>query len=374
MKVWKRKGIQQYRYTVPCPPEECDKCRAGKPHRKHTKRVQKSAGAEIKTKGEAETIAFEKRKEAEARANGTYIPTVNEARQDWLQVNASEVGIGHWNNVNKWDPHGIGDFKLDRLTTEVVQLARGKHRDGQGRISAKRADESVNGWMRILNLLVNFAIARNPLAKKAYDIAIPKAQKKPKKILPLDKVAPWLAAVDLHTRNPQVGTAARMMIGLGLRESEVLGARWEYVDWAARTYTPGRIVEGQFVTKGGEADALDMPAYLYDHLLALRGDTPRLGLILPWKTLDDGTEVPHPSSFTRAAMRAANKDVGTPGVTAHRVRGTFLTHHARKGLPPKELQALGRHKNFETTMGYYETSSEVRKKAQDDLAKEMGLA
>lgn len=377
MKVGKEKGLKNlaYRYTVQCQPEECDKCRLGKPHKKHTKRVHKSAGTT--KKGEAEPLAFKEQEEAIERGKGTYVPTVKEAREAWLKVNATEVGIGHWNNVNKWDPHGLEDFKIDKLTTEVVQLARGKHRDGQGRISAKRADESVSGWMRILNLLVGFCIKRGNILKKPYDIAIPKAQKKPKKILPLAKVASWLAAVDAHARNPQVGTAARLMIGLGLRESEALGARWEFVDWEARTYTPGRIVAGQFVTKGGEADALDMPGYLYDHLLALRGDGPRLGLILPWKKLDnDGNEyeVPHPSTFTRASMRAANVDVKTPGVTAHRVRGTWITQHARTGLPPAELQAMARHSDLETTMGYYETSSELRKKAQDDLASKMGLA
>jgi len=375
MKVWKRNGIQQYRYTVECKPEECEKCRKGTPHRKHTKRIQRSAGK--RAKGEVESLAFQEREEKKARAKGVYIPTVNEARRDWLMVNASEVGPGHWRNVNDWDPHGIGDFKVDKLTTEVVELARTKHRDGKGRISDKRADETVDGWMRILNLLVNFCIHRRVILSKPYDIKIPKRDKRPRPILPLDKVKPWLDAVDAHARNPQVGTVARLFIGLGLRESEANGARWEFVDWEAHTYLPGRIVNGEFVVKG-KAKPKEIPEWLYAYLLELRGPEPRLGLVVPWRQTDESgneIEVPHPSTFSRASIRAANKTVGTPGVTAHRVRGTWITQHARVNkLPPKELKELAGHASLSTTMGYYEDSSEVRRKAQENLAKEMGLA
>jgi integrase len=198
-------------------------------------------------------------------------------------------------------------------------------------------------------------------------------QGKPKKILPLAKVKEWLAAVDEHARTAQVGTAARLMIGLGLRASEVMGARWEWIDWEARTFTPGRLVDGQFTTKGGEAEPLDLPEWLHDHLLALRGPDPKLGLILPWKTVD-GVEFPHPTGFCRASIRAANSDAKTPGVTAHRTRGTWITHLLRQGTPVNEVQKMARHKERETTLDYYEDASEVRKEAQKKLAKGMGLA
>ena len=170
-----------------------------------------------------------------------------------------------------------------------------------------------------------------------------------------------------------------MMLGLGLRESEALGARWEWVDWVASTYIPGRLVGGQFTTKGKEAVSIDVPQWLLDILLALRGDGPRLGLILPWKVLrDEGkgteTEIPHPSTFCRRAIAAANKVVGTEGVSVHRIRGTWITQHLRAGVPLKEVQRMARHKSEKTTLGYYEESREIQKKAQENLAKEMGLA
>lgn len=371
MKLWKDKdGIYKVRFTVDCLPPECDACRAGKPHTKHTKRYQKNLG---KVKGQAEARALEIVNETKARANGSYVPTLKELRRDWLAVNASEVSIGHWNNVNTWDSQGLDKFKIDRLTNEVVELARGKFRAGKGRAGEKRSDATVAGWMRTLNLLMGFAIARKILFSKPYDIAIPRPQKKPKKILPVAMVKAWVECVDRHTRNPQVGTATRLMAGLGLRESEALGARWEWMDWEARTYTPGRIVGRKFITKGKTAVPVDVPAWLFDYLLELRGETPRMGLIIPWKTLKDGTEIPHPATFTRAAMRAANVEMKTPGVTAHRLRGTWITHLLRRKTPLREVQEMARHAEESTTNSYYEIDSEIRKEAQEGLAQEMGF-
>lgn len=372
MKFWKDSvsAIYRVRFTVDCTPDFCDYCRAGKPHKKHTQRITKSLG---KVKGQAEAAALEIVKESKARANGSYVPTLEELRQDWLEAHASEVSIGHWNNVNSWDSQGLDKIKIDRLTTEVVELARGKFRAGKGRAGENRSDATVAGWMRVINLLMNFAIRRKAIQALPYDIEIPKQQKKPKKILPVAMVATWIDAVEAHARNPQVGTAARLMAGLGLRESEALGARWEWMDWDAHTYTPGRLVRRRFTTKSRDAVPVDVPDWLYAHLLELRGGQMRLGLILPWKTLDDGTEIPHPTKFTRASMRAANKDLMTPGITAHRLRGTWITHLLRRGTPLKEVKEMARHAEESTTNGYYEESSEVRKKAQQDLAKEMGF-
>lgn len=49
-----------------------------------------------------------------------------------------------------------------------------------------------------------------------------------------------------------IRTAVRLMLGLGLRESETITARWEWLDIGRQTYTPGR-------TKGREADPLPVP-------------------------------------------------------------------------------------------------------------------
>jgi len=322
-------------------------------------RVQKSTGTSVK--GQAETIALNALQDAKTRAKGqTPMPTLGKLRDEWLEVHAATASAGHSRNVHTWNLHGLGDVKLDRLSTELVEVARAAHAEG-------RSAETANGWMRVLNLLVHWAVRREVIPALPYRVKMLKVQRRPRPVLPLSVVKAWLESVDATARNSQVGTAVRLMIGLGLRESEALGARWEWIDWDSKTYTPGK-------TKGKEAVPVDCPAWLLDHLEALKGDGPRLGLILPWKTLEDGTETPHPSNFARRAIAAANKDAGTPGVSAHRIRGTWITHHLRAGVPLPEVQKMARHKSKQTTLGYYEESREVQKAAQDDLAQKMGLA
>jgi len=372
MKLWRIKGIFHYRFQV------------------GGVRVQKSTGTKVQ--GQANAIAAAAYKDAELRAQGKEpIPTLGDLRTRWLTAHiAPAVSLGHWRNVNDWDSHGMDEVKIDRLSTELVTLAREKHRQGHiDRVApgkeppapdaplVPRAQASVDGWMRVINLLMGWAIKCKIITARPYEIKLPRAQKTPKKVLPLPMVKAWLDAVGANARNPQVYTAAALMVGLGLRESEALGARWEWVNWQDRTFIPGRMVGLQFTTKGKEADPLDLPDWLHDHLLQLRGDTPRLGLILPWKEIgpdDAQVEVPHPKNFTRRAMASACADLGIKGVTAHRARGTWITHLLRQGTPLPEVQEMARHKSKSTTLDYYEQSSEVKREAQKKLAKGMGFA
>ena len=367
MKLWRINGIFHYRFQV------------------GGVRVQKSTGTTIQ--GQANKIAMDAFKEAEARAQGKEpTPTLGDLRTRWLTAHlAPAVSLGHWRNVNDWDSHGMDEAKLDRLSTELVTLARESHRQGRidrvaqgkelpapGTRIKPRSQASVDGWMRIINLLIGWAIQCKLISEKPYEIKMPKPQKTPKKILPLPMVKAFLNAVLANARNPQVYTAAALMAGLGLRESEALGARWEWIDWDAKTLIPGRLVGVQFVTKGKEADPLDLPDWLHDHLLALRGESMRLGLIIP-RTRENGTEIPHPKNFTRRSMAAACADLGIKGITAHRTRGTWITHLLRQGTPLPEVQGMARHKSKATTLDYYEQSSEVKKEAQKKLAKGMGF-
>jgi len=87
-----------------------------------------------------------------------------------------------------------------------------------------------------------------------------KIQKRPRSILPLAAARAWFAAVDQATTHaPAIGTAVRLMFGLGLREGEAITARWEWIDWACKTYTPG-------IANGTEAEPLPMATWLCAHL------------------------------------------------------------------------------------------------------------
>ena len=182
---------------------------------------------------------------------------------------------------------------VDRCTTELVEVARNLHSEG-------RRPATVNAWVRILNLLGHYAVNRRMIQALPWRIKMQKVQKAPRKTIPPAKVSTWIEAAEktaFKSHRWQIGTALRLMIGLGLREQEALGSRWEWLDWGRCTYTVGK-------AKGFEARVIPVPTWLISWLEPRKAD---LGLILGQK---------HPAGFTRKAISGANQECGTPSSCA----------------------------------------------------------
>lgn len=300
---------------------------------------------------QAQAIAVAAWQEAKDRARGILpMQTLAETRTAWLEAHAPTASLGHFRNVERCDLLDLGDVMMDRLSTELVERARNAFLQG-------RSPATANGWLRIINLLGNEAVRLGRLQAIPWRVKMLKVQRRPRPTLPVGKVQAYLKALDAH--NPQVGTAARLMIGLGLREAEALAARWVWLDRARSTYTVGK-------AKGKEARVLPVPAWLLQHL---QKAPQTLGYIIP------GLEgQPHPAGFTRKGFAAANKAVKVPGLSPHRLRGTFATVHAEGGTPLQVVQAMLGHKDIKTTMAYVEAHLEAAKAGQDRMAESMGFS
>jgi integrase len=171
-------------------------------------------------------------------------------------------------------------------------------------------------------------------------------------------VLSWFEVVDQAGRAPALSTAARLMLWLGLRESEVITARWEWFDWERATYTPG-------LTKGREADALRVLPQLAGYLAPLRATE---GLVA---CRADGT--PYGPGFMRDVIRVANAACKIKGITPHRLRGTIATWLSESGTPAQDVQAFLRHKDIRTTMAYLEKNMDRVSAAQEKIAEKAGL-
>lgn len=325
-------GIWKVRFTV------------GGKRQQHTTRTT--------AKGQAEAEAIRIYTEAITRAQGREpVQTVAKTRKLWLAAHSRTASIGHYRNVNTWDPCGLGKVMLDRCTTELVEMAREKFAKG-------RAPATVNGWMRTLNLLGGWAIERGMLRALPWRVKMEKVQKAPRKTLPAQLVKPWIEAAEataFKSHRRQIGTALRLMIGLGLREQEALGARWEWIDWGRKSYTVGK-------AKGFEARAIPMPEWMLAYLEPSKLD---LGLILGGA---------RPAGFCRKAIAGANATCKTPGVSPHRLRGTFATLHSEAGTPIQVIQQMLGHKSPTTTMLYLEAHREKAEEQQAKVAERMGMA
>lgn len=286
---------------------------------------------------------------------GRDIPTLRELARMWIEVHTATASAAHVKVVETFGRlhlYDLVDIEIDRLTTERVELARVKYLETHAPVSA-------NQWLKVLRLLCGWAIKRGTLPAMPFHVRTLKVQKRVRAILPVAMAQDWLAAIDRREGDRHgVRIAVRLMIGLGLRESETISARWDWLDTERRLYTAGK-------TKGRETTPLPVPDWLFDYLAPLRMPS---GLMI---ARPDGR--PYPAGFTRNAMLAANQAVGAPHITPHRLRGTFATLLSESGVPVQDIQRALRHKMITTTAAYLETNMDHVMQGQARIAEKIGF-
>lgn len=317
-------------------------------------RVQRTT--RLTVKHEAEIVAARAYANAVTRANGGKpVPTLAELFAEWQLVRAPVASVAHRRSVDvirRLHLYDLGDLPVSDITTLHIEKARNLHL-----VDHKPA--SANAWLRVIKLMVNWAVKREILLRLPWRVTMLKVQKVPRAILSLASAGDWLAQVDAATVDtPEVAVAIRLLFGLGLREGEAATARWEWIDWERKTYTPG-------ITKGREAEPCPIQPWLVDYLAPLRKGE---GLIAPRA---DGTQLQ--SGYARTAMKTANAKSQIKGLTPHRLRGSYATLLSEAGANIQTIQAVMRHKSPITTMAYLEKDMDCVKAAQERMAEKMGF-
>jgi len=281
----------------------------------------------------AQRVAEQAARDARTRWAGELpTPTLAGALDDWLRLQRNRKSPAYIRSMEIFRErhlYQLRRLRVDRLTTDKVEEALAEHLKTHCRASG-------NHWLRNLKAVCKWCIDRRALGEMPWKIKMERTQQKPKATVPPMKLQRWLEALDQVTPDPQIRMACRLMVFLGLREMEALGARWEWLDLERGTYTP-------CLTKGKEA--WPIPILLVREVLEPIAKTQ--GWMFPAR---DGR--PHAHGFTWKAMQAANALAGVPGITPHRLRGTFATLLAQKGLNIKEIQRACRHKDPRTTWLY----------------------
>lgn len=281
------------------------------------------------------------------------VPTLRQLVRQWIERHESTVSASHVKGMAEFGRlhlYSMADVLIDRITTDDVEQAFAQHAESH-------AAGTANHWLRLLRLLFKWAVRRKVIASVPWTVKPVKVQQRPRAILPQHDASAWLAAIDA-LRRPVISLSVRLMLGLGLREVEVRTARWEWIDWDRRTYTPGQ-------TKGREAVPVPMPDWLVEYLTPLWKPT---GLIVANRR---GAQFS--PGFASRAIRAANSKSGVEGLTPHRLRGTFATTLSEAGVPVQAIQKVMRHKSVLTTIGYLEVDLDRVVRAQQQVARKMGF-
>jgi integrase len=279
--------------------------------------------------------------------------------QKWMTAHRASASPKHLQSVEVmtrvWLMEHWGRLPINKITTYEVMERR------TAMLDAGKAEASVNHLLRVIKLLLNFAVQCGDLDCRKAQIKQLRIQQKPRPTLPAHRVQEFLKTVDQVARGHHAPLMIRVMLGMGLRESEVLGMRWAWFNKEDRSY---KICK----TKGKEIRTIPVPEWLWNAIDQM--PKPTLSqLVFPG---EDGK--PHQPHYCRKVLNAVAKQMDLGRLTQHRLRATFASLHAEAGTPLPEIQGMLGHKDISTTMIYVEQSLESKRKAQDMLSQKLGLA
>lgn len=140
-----------------------------------------------------------------------------------------------------------------------------------------------------------------------------------------------------------------LLLFTGLRRGEVLGLRWEDLDFAKElihirrnvTYTSNQPIIGTPKSKSGIRD-IPLLTQMLDSVKPLEVT----GYIV-------GGDSPITLMKYERSMERIKGIVDLHGATAHIFRHSFLTLLSNAGIEPKTIQAIGGHADIQTTMNRY---------------------
>jgi integrase len=175
-------------------------------------------------------------------------------------------------------------------------------------------------------------------------------------------------------------TAVFLDLSSGLRVGELLGLKWEDVDFEALEVNVTRSVVKQRITRcKTEASRKPIPldSDLAEVLLTwkLQSPYPESGDWVFASPHKKGTQPYWPGALFRAQLQPALKAAGIPGnVGWHTLRHTFGTLMKANGEDMKTIQELLRHANYKVTADTYtQAVTTTKRAAQTKLVKMMLL-
>jgi len=271
----------------------------------------------------------------------------------------------------------LGKVTLQRLSPDQVQrLLASKHRGG---LSARTCQ-----YIRaVLRMALGQAQKHGLLARNvAALVDPPRGEKRATVFLNPDQARQLLDGV----RGDRLEALYRVALSLGLRRGEVLGLRWDDIDWAAATLRIERsigVVDGLRHLGPPKTAAglrtIHLPATLVDALRAhqqrqeceRKAAGPRWqeqGYVFPGTT---GTAI-HPNNIVRR-FHVALKHAGLPPMSFHGLRHSAASIMAAQGIMPGVAMRILGHSSVEITQGIYTHVFDASlRQAADTMDRAMG--
>lgn len=265
---------------------------------------------------------------------------------------------------------GLGAWQLRSLTVQNVQAFLDRvHADGYSSHRIRLIRNVLRG--ALTRAMRDELVFRNV----AQLVEIPKYEPQEAKPWTSDEARVFLA----KTRSHRFHAAYLLLIMLGLRRGEVLGLRWQDVNFKTNVLSiRGQLVRadgalrlGPVKTRAGNRDlplSWGLCRALMEHREFVKEETgqyPTDGLIFVGET-----GKPQDADAFYKTFRRAVRDAGLRATRVHDLRHTAATILKDLGVPPRDAQLILGHADIRTTMAIYqhdtmESRAEAMRKVDD---------
>ena len=310
-------------------------------------------------------------------------PTLAKALAEWRGAHQGVISDRHMVNVTRAvELHAAAllDTPIDAITLRDLEKLRSAYLLGTGigyhEAQLTHTDGGANKMIFHLRTVLTWCGNHDLGPREVPRLAPLAAQEGAQGVVWPEQVQAFLAeawkgGIDHRAKVrllPHSATAICLMLGLGLRENEALGACWEWLDARRQVYVVGR-------AKNRRLREVPLPGWLARHLANLRTTQgqPARGLILPVGLDEKGQGIPHGPGFTTKSVARCAAALKISALTPHRLRATFATAHFELGTPLSQIQQMMGHKDPATTMRYIVQRPKDQAEAQERVAAAMGF-
>ena len=250
---------------------------------------------------------------------------------------------GYRCNLNKHIYPALGDYPLPDITTDMIQkfLTDRQH----------LARNTLHTMLVLISEILDSAvedgiITRNPAVSKR--VFIPSEKKTRRKALTLEEVQDIIRQL-CKTEDLKDRRLLALMLFTGMRRGEILGLRWEDIDFAKDTisvsravsYTSNQPILSSTKTKNG-VRTIPLNPQLKELLKPIETE----GFVI-------GGDKPITKMVYIRLFRNISNSFDLHGATAHVFRHSYLSLLNQAGVDPKTIQAIGGHGNFLMTYDLY---------------------
>ncbi len=304
--------------------------------------------------------------------------TVKQFLEYWLEdVKKPKVRIGSYDSyrtvLNKYLIPGLGHIKLQKLTTQQIQMFYG--REQKKGISAGRIKYIHSVLKRALNYAKRIKIVGSNVSDGI--------ELSPIKEHEIEPLTVEHAQLLLHkVREHHLEALLTLAISTGMRKGEILGLRWQDVDLQKGELqirrTLGYMAHIKFFEGEPKTDKskrkLTLPQFVIDALKRHRALQLEKRLQAGSTWVDKDLVFPNKKGgfiIPRTLSNHFDKllvEVGLPRIRFHDLRHSAATILVSMGVPMKVIQDILGHSTFSTTMNKYShVLPSMQKEAMDKM-------